>query len=104
MKKLLYIFIKFWCYAAWFDNWCWFSHVGTITCIETHWRCNDKRTCIHISSTCDGNYDCPDKSDEICDGNHILSPPENFEGNSYLILLYITLSVENFQCSKKNSI
>lgn len=46
-----------------------FRECAESRCKKTEFHCADWRTCINFSLRCDGNYDCPDRSDEaLCPG------------------------------------
>jgi len=38
------------------------------TCKDNEFRCHDGKRCIDITWRCDGDSDCDDDSDEMCDG------------------------------------
>ncbi|XP_060079616.1 scavenger receptor cysteine-rich type 1 protein M130-like isoform X2 [Ylistrum balloti] len=46
-------------------------------CGKDHLMCTDKKTCIHVSMSCDSVKQCPDGSDEInCIGRNLLYMPQ----------------------------
>lgn len=51
-----------------------FTALSPLGCDPGHWLCEDRSTCIALTSVCDDVINCPDRSDEIgCRGTNSLS-------------------------------